>query len=244
MNCEEFKKLIIRFETDDDFDEELGQEFRQHYLTCNDCWDRYESYLKLLAAFQSQEISRYLEEEPEPDRVDELLEYADAFQEIDELEEAIECLKEAVELKPREKTIEEKLDQIQNSLHERKHLSKESKDFSLKNIRKIAYEFVKKYYPKELDIFDLAWRIFRDITPQDFKQEEVSGALGIVGKPDLSELITPKLIILLTNLSQEEIVLMSQGELTDSMLLTAKRVGCSKDFMKRIREFLLTVRQE
>lgn len=100
-------------------------------------------------------------------------------------------------------------------------------------IKSVAYDFIKKFYPKELAIFELAWRVFKDITLIDFRQEVVSGALGIVGRDDVSDIVTPKLLIVLNEAS--ELMEDSDSEQTEEDIYQiCKKLGCSQDFSDNI----------
>jgi tetratricopeptide (TPR) repeat protein len=161
MNCEEFENLIIPYETDDDFDNDLGEKFKRHYLTCDACWEKYESYLKVFAALESEKMSKALEEEPEPDRVEELIEYAEAFQETGDLQDALKCVEEALELRPGDETIEAKHEEIKSRLldYEKKHTAitatfpntLKSLEGAMRGLFGSLFEDIKKTF-KELDV--------------------------------------------------------------------------------------------
>lgn len=102
----------------------------------------------------------------------------------------------------------------------------------------VAHEFIEKYFPKELPLFDLAWRVFKDIRPEDFTQEALSGALGIVGK-DQSELNTPKVIVLLNQVSGEDIESLSDEKAKEAVTNIGRAIGCSQKLIDKVTGFIL-----
>jgi hypothetical protein len=104
-------------------------------------------------------------------------------------------------------------------------------------IRELAHKFIQKFYPGELNLFDIAWRVFKDIRPEVFKQDAVAGALGIVGK-EPSKLNTPKVIILLSRLSSENIGTMPDKEIKEKLTDIGRSIGCSQELVDEIFEFI------
>jgi tetratricopeptide (TPR) repeat protein len=109
MECNEFEKLIIPYLTDDEFSDELGDQFEQHYLSCDECWDKFERDLKLISFLKEKTVFGIVGREPEVDRDEELLEYADALIKLGNFPEAKKCLEEALELRPWDEEIEARI---------------------------------------------------------------------------------------------------------------------------------------
>lgn len=104
-------------------------------------------------------------------------------------------------------------------------------------IKNITFNFIKKYYPDEIDMFDLVWRLFKDISLQDLKKETFSEALGIVGSNQTSDKITPKVIITLNELSGK-IYKLDQEEIKMEVKTIGHKLGCSPEVIERIGEFI------
>jgi hypothetical protein len=107
-----------------------------------------------------------------------------------------------------------------------------------RTVKSFAYSFVEKFYPEELNIFDIAWRVFKDLQPDDFKQEAVAGALGIVGQ-EASELKTPKIIITLNQLNKKDFEELSAEQVKNTITKTGLEVGSSRELIENFSEFLL-----
>jgi tetratricopeptide (TPR) repeat protein len=100
MNCKEFNRLVVPYTTDDDFDEQLADKFREHYLSCDECWAKYEQQLRLLGTMEQRAVEGVQGLKPEVDRIEELYEYAETLRHAGNHEAAIGCLEEALKLKP------------------------------------------------------------------------------------------------------------------------------------------------
>jgi len=109
VNCKKFDEHILQYLTGNEIDEELSEALKQHYLKCDTCWDKYVQHMKLIDALQDNVVKEAFSSEPEPDRVEELLEYAQTLNEIGNIEEAIKCLEEALKLRPGDQKIKERL---------------------------------------------------------------------------------------------------------------------------------------
>ncbi|VBB44922.1 hypothetical protein TRIP_B350093 [uncultured Desulfatiglans sp.] len=48
MDCNQFTKNIIPYLTEDDFDDGLGKEIKEHYLSCESCWNIFNTYLGII----------------------------------------------------------------------------------------------------------------------------------------------------------------------------------------------------
>ena len=117
--------------------------------------------------------------------------------------------------------------------HQYSHLKK-----SGQTTKSLAYEFIEKYYPKELNIFDIAWRVFKDITLKDYKQEAVAGTIGIVGE-EAAEAKTPKAIIVLSRLHSQDIANMSQEKIKTYISDYGNKIGCSQKLIEQLTSHVL-----
>ena len=113
-----------------------------------------------------------------------------------------------------------------------------SLSLSPKRLRDSAYGFIKRFYPHELDLFEIAWRVFHDILPEDFHQEAVSGALGIVGD-ETADLKTPKVIVLLNAMTNRSVASLSDQEAGEVVAGLAQEVGCPQNLARQLHEYLL-----
>ena len=105
-------------------------------------------------------------------------------------------------------------------------------------VKRLAHDFIQEFYPSELNLFDLAWRIFNDITPKDLTQEAVSAGLGIVGE-ETSQLKTPKIIVLLNCISNEDVKRLSDIEAKEAINKIGRSAGCSGELIDKITDFVL-----
>jgi hypothetical protein len=101
---------------------------------------------------------------PQLDAYKLLLSKAERAIEEGSLEDATLFLNSALLINPDDKTVQRKLEEV------RKLRAKE-----------VVLNFIQKFYPEELDLFDIAWRVFKDILPEDFKQETVRGDKNTAG---------------------------------------------------------------
>ncbi|MGD0917114.1 MAG: hypothetical protein ABSB22_11710 [Thermodesulfobacteriota bacterium] len=104
--------------------------------------------------------------------------------------------------------------------------------------KRLAHDFIQKSYPSELKLFDLAWGIFKDITPKDLTQQAVSGALGIVGE-EASQLKTPKVIILFNQIKNENIEALPDEKFKEAVTEIGRATGCSPELIDKAIEFIL-----
>jgi hypothetical protein len=106
------------------------------------------------------------------------------------------------------------------------------------DVKRIAREFTQLNFPEELPFFDLTWRVFKNIQPEDFKEEAVSGALGIVGT-ETSHFRTPKVIVLLNKIYSEDKDMLRDEEVREALIEIGRAIGCSRELADKIIDFLL-----
>jgi hypothetical protein len=79
VNCEEFTKLLNQYTTEDEPKEFIRDEtmrlFRKHFQECDKCSEAFESQMLMLNTFEMMSKDDI---GPEPDRFEELIEYAEA----------------------------------------------------------------------------------------------------------------------------------------------------------------------
>ena len=105
MNCEEFKKHIDNYFLDPDFDWKLRYDMDDHLMECEKCQKIY----SLSSLVSSKEV---MSEPIKNVKYEMLTEKAALYIKKGKFEEAIKYLKQALELKPDDKTIQKKLDDI------------------------------------------------------------------------------------------------------------------------------------
>jgi len=113
MNHDDFIKLISEYLLNgSQMSEGLKQEFEEHFMTCNDCWEAFEAQKIMIGVLEDETDQLFSEVE-----VEELLENANGLIKENKPEEAIKCFKEALEQKPGDEDIEQKLIKViqQNS---------------------------------------------------------------------------------------------------------------------------------
>lgn len=103
--------------------------------------------------------------------------------------------------------------------------------------RNLAYRFIKKYFPEELDLFDTAWRVFKDILPADLEQEAIAGALGAVGR-EPSDIVTPKAIIVINQLNKEDYETLTEEQLRETINRICHEIGYPQELVEQFIEFL------
>jgi hypothetical protein len=101
-----------------------------------------------------------------------------------------------------------------------------------------ALEFIKNFYPTELDLFDTAWRVFRNFKPVDFKAEAVSGALGIAGR-EPSQIVTPKIIFIFNQLYEIELAGLTREQIKERIIAVCDEIECQEGLSDQIIDFIL-----
>lgn len=101
------------------------------------------------------------------------------------------------------------------------------------SIKDFAYQFIKENFPEELHIFDIAWRVFKNIDPNDFDSVLTPEALGIIqiGEGDIK---TPKVLIMLDNLSIEGEKVSTSEEIADILTEIGQKIGCPTELIHKI----------
>ena len=127
--------------------------------------------------------------------------------------------------------------------HKRDKHFRGPRSLSPANVKPIAYNFIKRFYPTELDLFDLAWRVFKDIKPQDYHKGAVSNALGIVGRDETFDIATPKVIVILGTLSEENIYALNEREIGQKIARAGSSLVCSEELINQISKYILQQRK-
>jgi tetratricopeptide (TPR) repeat protein len=143
MNCEEFNKHIDDYFLDPDFDWKLRYEMDDHLLECEKCQKIY----SLSSLVTNKEV---MSDPIKNVNFEILTEKAKHYIEKYKYEEAIQYFKQALELKPDDKTIQVKLDEILKKVDPKIYkppfyLSKNKKTVSEIAIKKQTF-----YWKKEL----------------------------------------------------------------------------------------------
>ena len=112
------------------------------------------------------------------------------------------------------------------------------KPFFLEEIKENALMFIKKYYPMELSLFDMAWRVFKDIALKDIRREAFSESLGISGDEKV-KLFTPEVIIILSTLSKEHPGRLNEDRIVQRIAEVGNQIGTSKDLIKNLTQYVL-----
>jgi len=149
------------------------------------------------------------------------LDNAEQAEQRGQLAEATLFIKSVLVLNPNNQVAREKLKQLKKL-----------------KVRHLAHDFIKTFYPAELDLFDIAWRLFNDILPADFHREALSGALGIVGD-QATQLESPKAIVLLNAVNDRSMEGLSDDETSDIVADIAQQVGCPQKLTQQLRQFIL-----
>ena len=87
MNCAEFKKNISKYILGR-LGPELREAFEEHYFGCQECFQQLELKDALATIIRDEGVEGILGQTPEVDKVDALLEYADAAERLGDDEEA------------------------------------------------------------------------------------------------------------------------------------------------------------
>ncbi|PQP35725.1 hypothetical protein C6A37_01195 [Desulfobacteraceae bacterium SEEP-SAG9] len=119
----------------------------------------------------------------------------------------------------------------------KKHQHNQLKKYG-QTTKSLAYKFIENHYPRELKLFDIAWRVFKDITPKDFKQEATAGALGIVGKEGF-EVKTSKVIVLLNHLNSVDLASLEESDIRKIALKAGQDIGCSSNLVNQLIDFIM-----
>jgi len=109
---------------------------------------------------------------------------------------------------------------------------------SSEGVRVLVHTFIRKYFPEELHLFDLAWRVFKDITPKDLTQEALSGGLGIVAQ-EATKLQTPKVIVLFNEISRKDEEALPDERVKEAITEIGRTAGCSRELIDKITEYIL-----
>jgi len=112
------------------------------------------------------------------------------------------------------------------------------KPFFLEEIKEIALVFIKKHYPMELSLFDMAWRVFKDVALKDIRREAFSESLGISGDEKV-KLFTPEVIIILSTLSKEHPGRLTEDRIVQRIEEVGNQIGTSKDLIKNLTQYVL-----
>jgi tetratricopeptide (TPR) repeat protein len=217
MNCESFAEYIYEYLTNsENMEYDLRSKFEEHLISCNNCWNVLESQKLMFGVLEEESDQLFVEVE-----IEELIDKANALKEKRKYTEALKCLREALELMPENKEAKKQLNEIRKI-----------------RIKNLAYDLIKKFYPAELDLFDMAWRVYNDISPKDFKEQAVSGSLGLVGH-ERSDLKTPQIIILLNEIGSHELEQPSDEELKDLTLKAGQATDCPQQLIDQLIDFLI-----
>jgi hypothetical protein len=124
-----------------------------------------------------------------------------------------------------------------------KYIEKAEKETEIKKpfleeIKEIALTFIKKYYPKELSLFDMAWRVFKDIAPTDIGREAFSEGLGFSGEEKV-KLFTPEVIIILTTLGKEHPGRITEERIVQRIAELGNQIRTSKDLINNLTQYVL-----
>ena len=152
-----------------------------------------------------------------------LIEKADEALQNEEINEAELFLKGALLVNPANENAREKLKGVRRD-----------------RLRRLAFQFIQRFYPQELKLFDLSWRIFFDFSPDDFKQEAVSGTLGIVGRTEYPDVVTPKVIVLLSAVDREKAGSAEDEEIREIISVVGRKIGCSQKLTHQVLRFVLS----
>lgn len=112
------------------------------------------------------------------------------------------------------------------------------KIFLIEKTREVASNFIEKYYPGELNLFDIAWRVFKDIVPKDVRREAFSENLGITGAEKVT-LFTPDVVIILTALSKEPSASLTEDRVVQRITEVGKQIGSSEDLINQLNQYVL-----
>lgn len=102
----------------------------------------------------------------------------------------------------------------------------------------LARKLMQSLFPEESSFFDLAWRVFKNLQPEELSQEAISGSLGIVGHEG-SNLNTPKVIVLLNKLCSEDIDMLPDGRVKQAIAEIGLTIGCSPEVIHKAAQFIL-----
>jgi len=105
------------------------------------------------------------------------------------------------------------------------------------SIKEIAHKFIERHIPEELSIFDVAWRVFNDIRPKDFKHAPITEALGLVG-PTNGDIKSPQIIILLNMLTKKGEQIFTFDNARKTLNEIGREIGCSSDLVDKIIQFI------
>lgn len=103
--------------------------------------------------------------------------------------------------------------------------------------KKLLFKFIEIHLPDEIEIFDIAWRVFKNFKPDDFKQQSVAGALGLVGKEG-TVINAPKVITIINNIGIE-LDKITEEQVAGSIIKVGNQIGCSNDVIDKLTIFLI-----
>jgi hypothetical protein len=102
----------------------------------------------------------------------------------------------------------------------------------------LARKLMQALFPEESSFFDLAWRVFKNMQPEDFSQEAMSGSLGLVGDEG-SKLNTPKVIVLLNKLVSQDIDMLPDEKAKQAITKIGRAMGCPPEVIDKTAQFIL-----
>lgn len=146
------------------------------------------------------------------------------------LKEAEKAIKSALELEEENPRFLLVLVKIKGKLHSRFEHSQ--------GVKMIAHKFIQTHYPEEQSLFNLAWRVFKNVQPKDFTQQAIPGAVRIIGT-EPSELKTPKVVVLLNKLGSQDMEALGEEKIKELITEIGRATGCSEELIDQVVKFIL-----
>jgi hypothetical protein len=237
MDHVEFKNKVNSYISGELVNDELD-EFEIHYFNCLSCRNYLFMHKVILKALREIILSSDIKELESTFNISSILNEMSLNHEKEMKESLAELTKKKIteidDIIPQD-GIDKHFEAIEKKERKKHQIFRK---LGRPSAKKIAYEFIKRHFPEELSLFDVAWRVFKNIGPEDFKEVAVSEALGIAGQ-ESSELKTPMVIILLNQIMDKDIKTMQNKNDKEAFIKACRVIGCSQDLIEKVIAFIL-----
>lgn len=96
-----------------------------------------------------------------------------------------------------------------------------------------AMRFVRAYYPHELDLFDMAWDIFKDMVPGGTTAESLPHGLGFVNSQ--ADYSLPKVVVIISQVLAQETM---GNKRLERIEVIGRQIDASDELIRELSDFL------
>ena len=105
-------------------------------------------------------------------------------------------------------------------------------------IRETARRFIEKFYSEQLDWFDAAWRIFKDVTPDQFESQYLQSTLGITSAEE-ADLIVVEVVVILSAIGLELHERLTEEKIVERIRWAGSRLKVSEFLVNQLTRHAL-----